>query len=417
MNSPRKLAADAVGRCMGEGAFSNLVVSSELSRGTLQGPDRSLYTALVYTTLENILTIDSIISMCSSKPLSNLHPSVLNTLRVATAQLWYMDRIPASAAVNEAVNLTAVSAKTFVNAVLRALCRERDKIDAQLSEAPDSIKYSICDSVLSLIKRQYPEEYERIALSARQRIPLALRANTLKLTREELLNAIDGSKPGKYVSTAVLIYNETAQYAASESDMYFVQGEPSQYAVELLSPMPGDLVVDVAACPGGKSVGAAIAMNNSGKILSFDIHPNKLPLITRTAARMGVDIIETGVRDGRTPAGELAGKADRVICDVPCSALGLINSKPGVRLKDAEAFASLPQLQYTMLENACEMLRPGGRVVYSTCTFNRDENEGVTSLLLSQHRDMVKISDRLFMTYRDGTEGFYVCCMEKRKDG
>ena len=188
-------------------------------------------------------------------------------------------------------------------------------------------------------------------------------------------------------------------------------------AVELLSPMPGDLVVDVAACPGGKSVGAAIAMNNSGKILSFDIHPNKLPLITRTAARMGVDIIETGVRDGRTPAGELAGKADRVICDVPCSALGLINSKPGVRLKDAEAFASLPQLQYTMLENACEMLRPGGRVVYSTCTFNRDENEGVTSPLLSQHRDMVKISDRLFMTYRDGTEGFYVCCMEKRKDG
>ncbi|HPE95212.1 MAG TPA: 16S rRNA (cytosine(967)-C(5))-methyltransferase RsmB [Bacillota bacterium] len=417
MNNPREMAANTVYRCTKEGAYSNLVISVILAQKELGEKDRGLYAALVYTTLERLLTIDYIISLNSNREMYRIDETVKNNLRIGVCQLFYMDKIPESAIVDEAVKLTPEDAKPFVNAVLRNICRNKQSLAEKAESSGDSIKYSISPDILTLIDTQYHDQYDEILQATRRRLPLVLRVNTLRITYNGLKRRMKGSRVSDIVpDTGLIITENIAQTASDRSNFYYIQGEPSQYAVKLLDPQPYDIVVDIAACPGGKTMGAAIQMNNKGRIIALDLHDNKIQLIEKTARRLGVKIVETCVHDGRTTKNNLIGIADRVICDVPCSALGVINAKPEVRYKKAVNISRLPLVQYNLLENASKYLKPGGTIVYSTCTINKDENEGVIDRYMREHDDLYITEKRTFMTYTDNTEGFFVCRMEKKFD-
>jgi 16S rRNA (cytosine967-C5)-methyltransferase len=193
-----------------------------------------------------------------------------------------------------------------------------------------------------------------------------------------------------------------------------VQDEASQICIRALDAKEDDLVLDVCACPGSKSFGAAMTMQNKGKILAFDIHENKLSLIKTGAERLGIDIIETQAHDARKPIEELIGKADKIICDVPCSGLGVASKKPDVRRKNAEDVEGLAESAYEILNASVSYLRAGGRLVYSTCTLRRAENEDVVEKFLREHTEFGLADDkylpggmRTFLPHRDGCDGFF----------
>ena len=194
-----------------------------------------------------------------------------------------------------------------------------------------------------------------------------------------------------------------------EEGLFFVQGTASSLAVKSLAPIPESVVVDTCACPGGKSFAAALSLGNKGKIYSFDLHKSKLGLIEKGAERLGISIIEVESHDARESFGELEEKADYVICDVPCSGLGVISKKPDIRSKKREDIERLPEIQYAILENSVKLLKCGGRLLYSTCTLNKDENERVTDRLLEAHPELERAEGYPVTYFPDGEseDGFF----------
>ena len=221
-----------------------------------------------------------------------------------------------------------------------------------------------------------------------EKTPITLRVNNLKAMRDEILNELDGASLTKYSPDGIIIENA----AVSELDCLndgrvTVQDEASQICVRALGALKGESVFDVCACPGSKSFGAAMTMENEGTILAFDIHENKLSLVTKGAERLGISIISTRAHDARKPIEELVGTADKIICDVPCSGFGVIGKKPEIRYKDPSESARLPEIQYDILENVSNYLKVGGTLVYSTCTILPEENENNVDKFLENHKN------------------------------
>jgi 16S rRNA (cytosine967-C5)-methyltransferase len=201
--------------------------------------------------------------------------------------------------------------------------------------------------------------------------------------------------------------------------LYIVQDTASQLAVKALDAREGQLVIDCCACPGGKSIGAALDMNNVGEIISMDLHKNKLSLIERTAQSLGINIIKTMEHNGTSPYQEYLSKADRVICDVPCSGLGVIHKKPDIRHKNPQDIQKLPETQLKILTSASRYLKTGGRLVYSTCTLNKSENQDITDRFLKDNENYRRVSNTtLFPVLKDGVvqnDGFYIDIIERVK--
>ncbi len=405
----RTAAFEALKRVEKDGAFSNLATAKLRE---LSPVDNGFATALVMGVLETRRALDHLITLYAKKlPEGDL----LTLLRLGVYQLFYMDRVPDSAACNETVKLAkrfcGEKRAGFANAVLRSLCREKDAAKASLNSAPAQIRYSFGDGITSLLKEQYPVEWEAILEGFCKRLPLTLRVNTQKATPAEVAEAFSATAEGE---TVVLWEGQAEAVKGLARGEYFVQGYGSQMAVKLLDPKPGDHVVDVCACPGGKSLGAAITMKNQGKILSMDLHGNKLPLIQKSAKLLGIDIIETKQHDGRRADPALVGMADCVICDVPCSGLGVMGAKPEIRYKDPAEFAGLYATQREILDSASSYVKDGGRLVYSTCTLNKLENEEVVKDFLAVHGEFALTEEHTWLPVGDGTEGFYAARLEKK---
>ena len=413
MRNARALAMSTVSRCAHEGAFSNIELSNSLDASQLSEADRNLYASLVYTTLENLLTIDYFIDKVSNRKMADTDEQIKNILRIGTCQIMFMDKIPESAACDESVKLAYKSAKPYVNGVLRNMCRMKDELKKGLEKASLSVRYSVSEDICRLIKEQYPKDYLKILEGFSYRLPLFLRVNTLKTTVETVLAETEGRLHHE-LKDCVAVTKNVAQTAKASGDGYFIQGVPSQFAIKLLDVKKGETVVDMCSCPGGKSFSAAIEMENQGKIISADIHKNKLKLVETMANKLGITIIETLCADGRVEREELIGGADKVICDVPCSSLGVINSKQEIRYKNKESFERLPEIQYEILKNGGKYLKKGGSLIYSTCTFNKKENGEVVDRFLRENGDFKLTFERQFMTYTDKTEGFYVAKLVKK---
>ena len=418
-NTARSLAFDSLIALERDGRYSNLEVDSRLKKSGLSDADRGLYTRLVYGVTERRITLDYIISQFSDTPLDLLDADVKTALRLGVYQLRFMDRIPEHAAVGETVGLVRRSGTGYVNAALRSYIRAGKPLPLP-DEHEDyirysSVKYSVPEPLAEHFDRSYGRDGLDGLLEAMSREPkVGLRVNTLKISLDKALDKLGGVK-SELADGIILTDGLDEQAKAGISDgLWFVQDEASRAATVLLGAKPGETVVDTCACPGGKSFSAAIDMENRGRVFSYDLHRNKLSLIEKGADRLGLTIIETGERDAREPRGELIGKADRVLCDAPCSGLGVIAKKPDIRYKNLDDIRRLPEIQYGILCGAAEYVRSGGVLVYSTCTLNPDENENVVIRFAAEHADFEIQSMKTFFPHKDGCDGFFAAKMVRK---
>ena len=416
-NSPRALALSTL-LSVEKGQYGNIAVDTALKRVPMSEPDRHLYTALVYGVTERKTTLEFLLGKFSSRPLAELDSTVRLALCMGLYQLIYLDRVPDHAALDETVSLVSRKVSGFVNAVLRSYLR----FEAALPKAPDGsraprenkltapedwisrfpelgegdltalsvcygVPVSLCEVFVDALGR------DRAASALRgfcEKPPMTVRINTVKTTPEALTAELTAAGltvlPSLYASTALRVPEGaiTATEAFQRGD-FFVQDEASQLCVAALDARPDHIVADTCACPGSKSFGIALTMEDRGEVHSFDLHKSKLSLIESGAARLGLTVVTASERDARQPDPDLLGRCDRVLCDVPCSGLGVIAKKPEIRHKDLTESARLPAIQSAILEVSAGYVKPGGVLVYSTCTVLPTENQDVVTAFLGSH--------------------------------
>ncbi len=425
----REAALLSLVRCAEDGKYSNLEVDSAIRKYGFSGNDRAFFTALVYGTIEKRITLDYVIGQYADRPIGKIEPKLLEILRLGAYQILFLDRIPDSAACNESVELakyyTHRGTSGFVNGVLRRIAREKQRIvwPEEGSLAGYSVRYAcpewLCEMWLSMYGR---EKTEALIGSINRNPRITLRVNTLKTERAALAARLEAEgiscTPTALSPYGLILdeYTPIGQVTAVAEGLCFVQDEASQLCAAAVGARAGELVIDTCACPGGKSFGMAMAMENRGSLLSFDLHESKLSLVRKGAERLGIGIISTAVGNGSKRREELVGRADRVLCDVPCSGLGVIAKKPDLRHKSPEEIGRLPEIQYAILDNAAAYVKENGVLLYSTCTLNDRENGEVRTRFLSSHPEFrperegmpFGESEATLFPSELGTDGFYM---------
>ncbi len=388
--SPRAYAFESLKKCASSDKYSNLEVLTRLSGTTLDPRDKALYTALFYGVIERQITLDAVLARYSKRPLTDLDGTALVLLRLGAYQILFMDRVPDFSACDETVKLAPRFLKPYINGILRAVAKDKGEMLRFIATSEPSVKYSTPQWIIDIFEKGYGREgAEAILEGFRKAPPLTLRVNTLKTTGEALIEKIKESgreaRPHPAVPDIIITSGSPETLPGFEEGEFFVQGTNSRRAVLALGAKAGDLVVDACACPGGKSFSVAIDMRGEGEVYSFDLHENKLSLIEKGAKRLGVDIITASKRDARQPDERLMGRADLVICDVPCSGLGIIGKKPDIKYKAVSDIERLPEIQRDILSASARYLKKGGRLLYSTCTLNPLENECITNAFLEEN--------------------------------
>lgn len=445
MKTARQIAFDTLLSVFSNKAYSNIAIDRFLSGAELEAREKSFVTAMFYGVLERNITLLHIIKAYSTKPVSKLDKEICIILQMGLYQLLYMDSVPDSAAVNESVALTAyarkASAKGFVNAVLRGFIRDNKEIKLPALEKNVAEHYSIklsCPTyVFSMWEKQYGLE-DAIALCEESlRVPpITIRVNTLKTTAEKLIGYLEGkgvnAAAHETLADCLVISKsgEIDRLAQFKQGLFHVQDAASQECVTMLAPKENEVLLDICAAPGSKSFTAAQLMGNIGEIYAFDLYEAKCKLIEQGAKRLGISIIDAKIGDGSVFDKEIK-QADCVMCDVPCSGLGIIRRKPEIKLKTKEEIAGLPQLQFSILSNASKYVKIGGRLVYSTCTLNKNENEEVVNRFLKENNlfeplqfssptSKIKGSNSFLegtatlMPHKNGTDGFFYAILRRK---
>ena len=439
-HSARDTALKVLIACRTHGAWADAALKAQLARDQLSPQDAALCSRMVYGVTQNRLLLDFYLAAyCSQKP-DHLQPPLLDILRLGAYQILFLDKVPDRAAVSEAVELAKRSgrgqAAGLVNAVLRKLSQNKNA----LPSIPDrdevkflSIRYShpkwLIKRILELLGR---EETEAFLAADNTAAPLTVQVNPLKTTQEKLTAELEalGVRVTPHVWVpGCLELSGTGDLTALEPfrvGHFLVQDGAAALAARAAAVTPGQRVLDVCAAPGGKSFGAAFAMEDRGEILACDLHENKLKRIQDGAQRLGLTSIRTAAADGREFRPEWEAAFDTVLVDAPCSGLGIIRKKPDTRYKKADDLFTLPVVQQAILDNACRYVKPGGVLVYSTCTILPEENQQVTDAFLAQHRDFSRedlpLPDQAgqadgqvtLWPHRHDTDGFYICRMRRQ---
>jgi 16S rRNA (cytosine967-C5)-methyltransferase len=400
-----------------EGSYADQLMDRELTKGNLSGPDRGLFAELVFGVLRRQGTLDHVLSGLLAQPLARQEPQVLIFLRLGLYQLMYLDRIPESAAVNESVNLakqTLPRASGLVNAVLRNYLRHKDSVvfpdPVAAPAASIAARHSHPSWLVKLWFSQLGEaETELLAEASSRQPPLTLRANTLLISRDNLLERFEANGitavPCRFSPFGIQIEgrHHVPGLPGFREGFFAVQDEASQLAGILLDPQPEERVLDTCAAPGGKATLLAQLMDNRGELLAMDVSGSKLPLIQEAAQRLGITIIRTRAADLLQSGAFPADAFDRVLLDAPCSGLGVIRRNPEAKWRlTSEDVTRLAAPQKVMLKNAVRMLKPGGVLLYSTCSTTLEENEGVVRDFLSLHPHCVLENlNEIFPAYRE----------------
>ena len=435
MKTARQIAVEALGKVNGSKGYSNIVIDKALEQSGLDLRNAAFATALFYGVLERMLTLDHCIAGFSKTPVEKLTPQVREILRVSLYQILYMDSVPDSAAVNEAVNLTRVfrkeSAGGFVNGVLRAFLRSGKRVPRMAGSRADqlSVQYSCPAWLVQLWLDSYGEENtEGILKTSLGRPPVYIRANTLKTTADALSSRLE--EEGAVVRRDEMEENclrvsgtgDVTALPAFQEGLFHVQDKSSQLCVKALDARPGMRVLDICAAPGGKSFTAAQWMHGEGELLAMDLYRARAALVAEGAQRLGICCIAAKEGDASRYNSKL-GLFDRVLCDAPCSGLGIIRRKPEIKYKNPEELGEIPQLQYNILSNSANYVKKGGILLYSTCTLNPGENEGVVERFLAEHRDFApcRLPQSLgssghtvtLFPHQGDTDGFFISTMER----
>ena len=415
----RAVALEILLRAELAGQYADRALDAALSRVALDSKDKGLVTALFYGVIEHRITLDHIIDTLATVAPSAIEKQVRMILREALYQLLYLDRVPDHAAVSEAVALSPRRSKGFVNAVLRSFCRNGKKVTYPDRETEPfaylSVRYSVPVETATHFCRLFGMARTEALLSAfAVPAPITVRVNTLRLSREEFLVRVPGSLPTKNAPYGVYLPADAPLHTLLESGLCFVQDEASQLAVAALGATRGARVLDLCAAPGSKSFGAALDMQNTGEVKSFDLHENKLSLIRRGAEVLGITSLTAAAADARAADRAVLGEFSHVICDVPCSGFGVLAKKPELRYKDPIESERLPEIQRAILENAYAYVKTGGKLVYSTCTLLSRENGEQVAAFLTSHAEFTLVEERTLYPDIDGTDGFYFAVMEKK---
>ncbi len=404
-DNPRHVAFSILARIEKERSYADILLDRELSQGELQGPDRGFLTELVYGTLRRQGTLDHVIGQFSKIRSDKLERAVFILLRLGLYQLLFLDRVPASAAVNETVSLAhllAPKASGFINAVLRQADRKRDAL-----AWPDRDKQPVAwlaarHSLPEWIAKEWVEqlnlaEAELLAKTMSEAPPHTARTNTLRITRSDLIARLadegvtatpcEHSPLGMRMASPVPLIT----LPSYREGLFTVQDEASQLVAQLLGAAAGENVLDICAAPGGKSTCLAELMGNRGEITACDVNPRRLEQVTVLARRLGVNIIRTTTVNAEHPLTGLAPRLfSRVLVDAPCSGLGVLRRNPeGKWWKQAEDVTNLAGKQKAILGNAAACVAPGGVLLYATCSTTVAENEAVIDDFLSRNRDFM----------------------------
>lgn len=432
----RELAFRLLYNCRVNGAFSNLAFDSAIEKSGLSSADRRFAAALSYGTLERLVTIDRIIEGCLKRPALGLDEDIRCVLQLGVYQLLFMDSVPDSAAVNESVKLVksvcrARSAAGLVNAVLRSLLRSGKAIPEGKDYADTlSIKYSCPRWLVEKWLDEYSEQQTMSLLeSSLGKPPVTLRVNTLRCTREELIEklsaeGIDAEKSSIAENAVNLLSGGAIEYSKAFAEgLFHVQDLASQLCCEALELSCENTLIDVCAAPGGKSFTCAEIMGGRGQIFSLDLHEKRVSLIRNGAERLGLRNITAFANDAKAVNPNIKA-ADRVLCDVPCSGLGVIRRKPEIKYKDPADLSGLPEIQLQILTASAGYVAVGGLLVYSTCTVSRAENERVVESFLKGNGcfEPVNVSERIagmnkpFVTLTPdmfGSDGFFIAKLRR----
>ena len=390
----RLAALEMLIRCRRDGSWSGAAIDAGIRRYGLDRRDAAFASRLCLGVLQNDRLCDYYIGCyCASK----LEPLVRDILRLGVYQLLFLDRVPARAAVSETVALCGDKnvrrAAGLVNAVLRRIAEQRDALPAIPGEGTAeylAVRYSHPEWLCEYLIEKKGYDFAKAFLASNNDPPkLCIQVNTLKVKTEDYTRALARSDI-PYLELPPEGCIELEGGAASslpgfEEGLFYVQDRAARMTVEIAGPAPGMRVLDACACPGGKSFASAIRMENRGGILSCDIHAKKLRVLEEGAARLGIDIIVTREMDARQYDGALRESFDLVIADVPCSGLGVIAKKPEIRAKDRESLRALPEIQYAILDNVSRYVKPGGALLYATCTILTEENEDTALRFLRAH--------------------------------
>ena len=433
--TPREIALRLLCDIEEGGKYANLAISSHLT-DNLSRKDKAIVTALLYTTVEHKITYDYYIGYLAGRGLDEIAPRIKNILRLGLCQLLHMSAVPDFAAVSETVKLAKNQGeRAFVNGVLRRAAREKGTLplpDRKKNVARHlSVKYSYpIATVKRFIEALGEEECERLLLAFETANYTDLTVNTLKITPTELVFRLCEQGCSARVSELSPI---TVRIEGSvdprglfgfDEGLFFVQDTASAVAVQALSAREGDLVVDVCSAPGGKSFASAILSGDKAEIHSFDLHASKLSLIESGRDRLGLASVTVAEQDATEPRSELIGRADRVICDVPCSGLGVLAKKPDLRYKDVAVVDELCALGREILEKSASYLKVGGVLAFSTCTLEKRENTDTVSSFLASHPDFSAVDftvgelhstggELTLYPHIHGTDGFYIALIRR----
>ena len=391
----RETALNVLIACRKEGGWSNGVLKDYLQRDRLDRRDAALATRLAYGVLQNRLKLDFYLQQLLTGKVSQLHPAVRDILHLGLYQLKEMDKVPSSAAVNESVELTKKYCKKqryapgLVNAVLRKAADESLKEPKGWQEMY-SHPQKLIDTLMDYVGKTRMEAMLRANNAAPD---MVVQVNTLMTTAAALAARLEAEgvtvQPHAWLPNCLVLSGtgNLEQLPAFREGMFYVQDGAAKLSVLCAGLRPGQRVLDCCASPGGKSFAAAMSMEGSGSITSCDVHPHKTALIENGAARLGIGILSARCQDATAFVAEWEGQMDTVIADVPCSGLGIIRKKPDIRYKNLEEMAQLPKLQLQILQNQSRYVRPGGVLLYSTCTLVRAENEGIVEAFLQKNPD------------------------------
>lgn len=442
MADVRKIAFNTLYRVLHDDAYSALALNSAIKDNNLNRVDASFLSHLVYGVLERKILLDHIVSQYSKIKPKKIENKTLIILELGIYQLLFMDKVPSSAAVNESVKLSkkvgAYKSSGFINAVLRNFIR--NELQYSLPNESDtiqhlSVKYSCPDFLVQMWIKQYGVDNTIGILSGLDsRPPLSIRVNTLKTTKQQLVDDLTKENVSvenvDFLDNALNINNTGSieNLASFKNGEFYVQDCASQLCCEMLDAKEGDVVCDVCAAPGGKSLYTAIKMENNGCVHSYDLYEHKIALINESAKRLGIDIIKAQVRDAED-TNLLIPECGRLLCDVPCSGFGIIRRKPEIRYKKATIIDNLPQLQYSILCKNADRLSIGGVLVYSTCTLCDKENIDIVNRFLAEHDDFVpqpldlpngvnRFIDEpdnvlTLLPFRNMTDGFFIAKFRK----
>ncbi len=442
MDIVREIALKTLYKIDKEEAYSNIALDENIkeSKNKLDDRDIGFISEIVYGVTSWKLTLDEMIKKYSKLRLKKISPWILNILRMGIYQIVFLDKVPKSAAVNESVNLAKryghKGSSNFVNAILRKIEKKDYESFFEIENSIERISKTTSMPVWiieELLKQNDEKKVEEICKASNIKPNVTIRVNQLKTNKRELENLLNERsitfKEGKFEDFLILEKIKNIEQLDLFKQGYFtVQDEGAGLIVQILDPEPNEVILDACSSPGGKTTYMAELMKDKGEIIAWDLHPHRVQLVTANAKRLSIHIIRTECQDATIYREEYREKFDKILLDVPCLGIGVLKRKPDIKWKrKPEDIEEITQIQQKILEICSKYLKPNGKLVYSTCSIFREENDDIIEKFLKENQNfeylkikMPKITNsvenmgKIQLYQNDETDGFFICELQKK---